>query len=204
MKRLDQAGQRAASVFLAAGVVAFFLTAAAAVGGYFLELDQHTRELVRRGRMAPLEAPMRVVSTLGSGYVLLPLTAACSVVAWWRRRRLLALILPSIGGGAAIALALAKWAVNKPRPSVRGYGFPSGHVFGATVFVIIALYLLWSFDAPRRWQRTARAGGVAFVLAVGYSRLYVGAHWLSDVVGGLVAGIVFALPIVLLMDARLR
>jgi undecaprenyl-diphosphatase len=97
-----------------------------------------------------------------------------------------------------------KWVINKPRPTLRGYGFPSGHVYGVTVFVIVVVYLLWSFDVPRRWQRAARALGIVFVAAVGYSRIYVNAHWLSDVVGGLLAGIAFALAMVLVLDARLR
>src|SRR3989442_315755 len=92
----------------------------------------------------------------------------------------------------------------RARPTLRGYGFPSGHVFGATVFVIVAMYLLWRFEAPRRSQRLARVAGVVFVTGVGYSRIYVNAHWLSDVVGGLLAGIAFALMVVLALDARAR
>ena len=49
-----------------------------------------------------------------------------------------------------------------------------------------------------------RAVGIAFIVAVGYSRLYVNAHWLSDVVGGLLAGLAFAVAAVLVMDRRLR
>ena len=115
----------------------------------------------------------------------------------------MALSLPAIGLGAVVALGITKWVVNKPRPSLRGYGFPSGHVFGVTVFVVMAVYLLWQFEAPRRVQHAARAVGIVFVLVVGYSRLYVNAYWLSDVVGGLLAGVAFALVMVLAMDARL-
>jgi membrane-associated phospholipid phosphatase len=63
---------------------------------------------------------------------------------------------------------------------------------------------LWTFEAPRRWQRAARAAGLVFVTVVGYSRIYVNAHWLSDVIGGLLAGIAFALVTVLVLDARPR
>jgi membrane-associated phospholipid phosphatase len=147
---------------------------------------------------------MRALSVLGSGDVLLPVTVLCSVVLWRRRHRALALWLPGIGLATGVTLALLKWVINKPRPTLRGYGFPSGHVFGATVFVLVLLYLLWTFDAPGRWQRGARVAGVVFVTLVGYSRLYVNAHWLSDVVGGLLAGIAFALVTVLVLDARLR
>jgi undecaprenyl-diphosphatase len=77
-------------------------------------------------------------------------------------------------------------------------------VFGVTVFVVAAVYLLWFYEMPRRTQRLARAVGVAFIVAVGYSRLYVNAHWLSDVVGGLLAGLAFAVVAMLVIDRRLR
>jgi membrane-associated phospholipid phosphatase len=148
--------------------------------------------------------PMLVLSKLGSGWVLLPVTIACSAVLWRRRQRALALWLPAIGVATALMLAIMKWLINKPRPTLRGYGFPSGHVFGVTVFVLVALYLLWALETRRQWRRAACAAGLAFVIAVGYSRIYVNAHWLSDVVGGLLAGIAFGLVTVLALDARLR
>jgi membrane-associated phospholipid phosphatase len=203
VKRLDRAARRRTAALLAAVVLAFVLAAVVARAESVSSLDHGARALVREGRSLALAIPMRVVSLLGSGYVLLPVTLACSVVMWRRRHRSVALSLPVIGIGAAAALGLIKWIVNKPRPSLRGYGFPSGHVFGVTVFVVIGVYLLWLFEAPRRVQRAARAVGIVFVLVVGYSRLYVNAHWLSDVVGGLLGGVAFALMMVLAMDARL-
>ena len=117
---------------------------------------------------------------------------------------MVAIALPLIGLSTAVVLALTKWLVNKPRPTLRGYGFPSGHVFGVTVFVVIAVYLLWLFELPRATQRLARAVGILFIIVVGYSRLYVNAHWLSDVVGGLLAGLALATVAILVMDRRLR
>jgi undecaprenyl-diphosphatase len=203
VKRLDRATRRLTVALLAAVVLAFLLAAVVARAERFSSLDQGTRALVRDGRSPALKMPMRVVSLLGSGYILLPGALACGVVMWRRHHRFVALSLPVIGIGAAAALGITKWIVNKPRPSLRGYGFPSGHVFGVTVFVVIGVYLLWRFEAPRRVQRAARAAGIVFVLAVGYSRVYLGAHWLSDVAGGLLGGVAFALVMVLILDARL-
>jgi membrane-associated phospholipid phosphatase len=202
VKHLDRAARRSAAVFLAVAILAFFTAALIARAETFSELDRGARAYVRTGRSPGLAPPMRFVSLLGSGYVLLPVTVACSVALWRRRHRAVALSLPAIGAGAALALAATKWIVNKPRPSLRGYGFPSGHVFGVTVFVVMAVYLLWMFDTPPRVQRAARTVGIVFVLVVGYSRLYVNAHWLSDVVGGLLAGLAFALLMVLTVDGR--
>jgi undecaprenyl-diphosphatase len=77
-------------------------------------------------------------------------------------------------------------------------------VYGVTVFVIVVVYLLWAFQAPPRWRRATQAAGIAFVTTVGYSRIYVNAHWFSDVLGGLLAGIAFASAVVLVLDSRIR
>ena len=185
-------------------VLVFLLAAWAVHGDGALGVDRGAKALIRDGRAVALETPMWLVGLLGTGYVLLPVTLVCSAVLWRRGHRLVAVWLPAVGVSAALAIAVVKWLIDKPRPTLRGYGFPSGHVFGVTVFVVLALYLFWSFEASPRWQRAARAAAVAFVAVVGYSRIHVNAHWLSDVVGGLLAGMAFALAIVLAMDARLR
>jgi undecaprenyl-diphosphatase len=182
----------------------FFLAAWVVAGDVFDPLDQRARTLIRDGRPDALEVPMWLVSQLGSGYVLLPVTLVTSAAFWQRRHRALALWLPTVAAATVLALGLTKWLMNKPRPTLRGYGFPSGHVFGVTVFVMIALYLLWRFDVRPARQRAARIAGAAFVTTVAYSRIYVNAHWLSDVVGGFLAGIAFGLVIVLALDRRVR
>jgi len=203
VRRLDRAQRRSARVCVVLALAAFVIAVIVVRVETVSSLDAGTKSLVRDGRSLALAAPMHAVSLLGSGYVLLPITLAWSVVLWRRGQRTLAVSLPAIGAGAALTLALLKWSVGKPRPTLRGYGFPSGHVFGVTVFVVLAVYLLWAFDAPRRVRRAAQALGILYVLVVGYSRLYVNAHWLSDVGGGLLAGILFALVMMLVMDRQI-
>lgn len=204
MKRLDPAARRAAMAWFVLFVLLFLVATWFVRHEDLSDLDRGARTLVRQGRAVALERVMRAISVLALGYVLLPVTVVCSVLLWRRRHREVAALLPLIGVTAVGVLALTKWLVNKPRPTLRGYGFPSGHVFGVTVFVVVAVYLLWLYEVPRRTQRLARAVGVAFIVAVGYSRLYVNAHWLSDVVGGLLAGLAFAVVAMLVMDRRLR
>jgi membrane-associated phospholipid phosphatase len=204
VRRLDPARRRSAIIVILLTVLLFSITAWVVHGETFSGVDRGARALIREGRPPTLERPMRIVSLLGSGDVLFPLTIACSLIVWRRGHRALALWLPAIGVATSLALAVMKWSIDKPRPTFRGYGFPSGHVFGTTVFVLVGLYLLWAFAASRRHQRLAAAIGIAFVTLVGYSRIYVNAHWLTDVVGGLLAGIAFALVVVLALDTRLR
>jgi len=147
-------------------VLVFLLAAWAVHGDGALGVDRGAKALIRDGRAVALETPMWLVGLLGTGYVLLPVTLVCSAVLWRRGHRLVAVWLPAVGVSAALAIAVVKWLIDKPRPTLRGYGFPSGHVFGVTVFVVLALYLFWSFEASPRWQRAARAAAVAFVAVV--------------------------------------
>ena len=204
MRRLDETARRSAVVVAVLAVALFVLAAWIARGDGLAALDHGARALIREGRPPALEQPMWLIGVLGSGDVLLPVTFIGSAVLWCRRHRAMAVILPVAGVATSATLALMKWMIDKPRPTLRGYGFPSGHVYGVTVFVIVLVYLLWAFEAPRRWQRAAQVIGIAFVTAVGYSRIFVNAHWLSDVVGGLLAGIAFASAVVLVLDARTR
>lgn len=204
MKRLAPPSRRAAVASVVVFLLLFLVGAWFARREDFSDLDRGARMLVYDGRALALEPAMRGISDLAHGKVLLPAVVACSLVLWWRRQAGVALALPLIAVTAVGALALTKWIVSTPRPRLRDYGFPSGHVFGVTVFVILAVYLLWVFDMPRPVQRLALAVGIAFVVAVGYSRIYVDAHWLSDVVGGLLAGLAFATGALLVMDRRLR
>jgi undecaprenyl-diphosphatase len=204
VRRLDETARRSAVVVAVLAVLLFIVAAWIVRADGLGIVDRGARALIREGRPPALEEPMWFIGYLGSGDVLLPVTFIGSAVLWLLRYRALAVILPVVGVATSATLALMKWLIDKPRPTLRGYGFPSGHVYGVTVFVIVVVYLVWAFRAPRRWQRTAQVAGLAFVTGVGYSRIFVNAHWLSDVVGGLLAGIAFGLAVVLLLDARLR
>ena len=203
-RALDPRLRRVVSIAAAVALVLFLVAVWAVRADTFVDLDRAARAAIRHGRNRAFDRPMWLVSALATGWVLLPLTLAASVALWRRGQRLAARALPAIAVAATVLLALTKWVIGKPRPSLRGYGFPSGHVFGVTVFVIVGIYILWLADAPRRWRYAAGAVGAVFIAAVAWSRLHVGAHWPSDVLGGAAYGVAFALLIVLWLDARAR
>ena len=107
-----------------------------------------------------------------------------------KRRFRPALFVVVVMGGAALLEAVVKTAVDRGRPvfadpvaSAAGKSFPSGHALGAVVaFGLLVLVV------PRRFRIPAAVLGVVAALLVSYSRLALGVHYLSDVVGAWLLG----------------
>ena len=132
-------------------------------------------------------------SRVGSTSVLLPLVLVIAAVLVWRRRFVLAGLLVVSWGGAIGLYDLTKPVVDRPRPplgvrlaSAAGSSFPSGHsaqslaTFAALTVVVTAG---WRPARAAGWVVTALVAG-----GVGWSRVYLGMHWATDVAAGWLIG----------------
>lgn len=138
---------------------------------------------------------LRVVTTLGSHTVLFPLVGVAVVGLLIRRRVRLAVYLAVTGIGSLIIDPALKTVVGRVRPVVAdpvaygpGNSFPSGHALGSIVSYG-ALLLVFLPALPRRARRPVTALVALVVLAIGFSRIALGVHYVSDVVGGWLLGI---------------
>jgi len=137
----------------------------------------------------------KAVSFMGAPGTMAALMAAGAVYLVMRREKLLAYgwLVAFIGGGA-LDWAL-KTAFHRQRPSfpdpfvhVMGYSFPSGHSMGSVIGYGMSAYVIISaIHRPKADAVIGLAAGV-LVLAIGFSRLYLGAHYPSDVLAGFAAG----------------
>lgn len=136
-----------------------------------------------------------VITNIGKPITLFVLVTAGVVYLLWRRRIRLALylVVTSVLGG--LIDTAVKVLVNRPRPVVDhpiatalGKSFPSGHAMSSTV-TYGALALVFLPVLPRRWRPAALTLVVLLVLAIGTSRLFLGVHFVSDVIGGFVLGL---------------
>lgn len=82
------------------------------------------------------------------------------------------------------------------------YCFPSGHVFSYVVFGGFLLYLTVKFIKNRRAKRLISASLLSIIVLIGPSRIYLGAHWTMDVVGGYLLGLSYLLIIILIYGDR--
>ena len=152
-----------------------------------------------------LDTLMNGLTTMGSTLVVIGLFVVATVVLVWRHHRREALFLAVAIGGSVILDEALKLIFHRPRPQLSWaqvqpeYSFPSGHSMNSLVF-----YLALAIIVGRLWSR--RAGLIAAILAIGLavligtSRIYLGYHYFTDVVGGLFAGLAWLLLVSWVFD----
>jgi undecaprenyl-diphosphatase len=159
----------------------------------FVGIDHGIRTGVALLRYEFLNLPMRLLTSLGDTAGMIPLIGL-GMALLWRRSRRWALALPFLMAGAGLLQYVTKWAANRPRPGDAPWGFPSGHVLTLVVFFGVMVWLVATASRRRRrWRLAAAAACTVTVGAVAFSRLYLDRHWLSDLAGGLLAGLAYLL-----------
>jgi undecaprenyl-diphosphatase len=157
-------------------------------------------------RNGPTTAIAVALSWLGSAWVNWPLRIAAAALLAWQRHwlRLAAFALAVLT--SEVLIGTVKVAVDRPRPpggliATTGAAFPSGHAIASAV-TAVGLVLVLAPPGPSRWRWEVRA--VAFAVVMALSRVYLRAHWLSDVVAGglLGAGLALGWPALLLALRR--
>jgi undecaprenyl-diphosphatase len=154
-----------------------------------------------------MDGAMNVITTIGTIWVILP---ALVVLAAWllrsgHRRSVVFLVVAVLGSG--FLQFTMKPFFARPRPQLPwaqvlpDYSFPSGHTMNAAIFYGGVALVIWSLFG-RRAGLAALAIAAVLALAVGVSRIYLGYHYLTDVVGGLVAGIAWLLVVGAAFRAR--
>jgi len=139
-------------------------------------------------------AVMQLISDSGSAVVWIVVLALVSGWLLWRRRPRHALFVVITAAGSSLLNEAVKTAVHRLRPVLthpvareQGLSFPSGHAQSATVGYAVLLLVLLPI-VYGAWRRSAVTFAVVMVLAIGFSRIALGVHYVSDVVGGYVLG----------------
>ncbi|GBF04543.1 phosphoesterase, PA-phosphatase-like protein [Deinococcus aerius] len=136
-------------------------------------------------------------TTVGGVTVIAPVSAVILVVLWLRGHRLAAFWGLGVAGAAGLNVAM-KLLMHRTRPELwprlvqeHDASFPSGHSMYSAAFVTALILLAWR--TPYRWP--ALGLGVAFSGLVGFSRLYLGVHYPTDVLCGWLTGAAWVLGV---------
>jgi undecaprenyl-diphosphatase len=164
------------------------------LGGTGSALDAQLADWLREDRGTPLARNAIVFTQVGSGLFLVPVALLAALYLFFVRKRRAALFLVTVFVGRFL-VELQKIVVARPRPdaplhlvTVDTSAFPSGHAANAMItYLAIALLL------PVRQRNRAIAVGIALALAIqaGASRVILGVHWPSDVIGGWAFGLLW-------------
>ena len=160
-------------------------------------LDQAIYEALYAGRIPALAAIARLFTALGEPTPLIAASAIVAVALWFAGHRRLAPLFFVITMTGRIFSQLQKYWIGRERPDleshlvmVKSMSFPSGHATSSMVFYL-ALALILTHGS--RWRGPAVAAALLLSFAVGLSRVMLGVHWPSDVIGGWAFGLLWVL-----------
>ncbi|MET3811303.1 phosphatase PAP2 family protein [Arthrobacter sp. UYEF3] len=188
----------AAGLLLAGEAVFWLMLAAVQTNSGLALLDGGVHTALVEGRSASATAILTAVSTVTSP-AWMTAVGGLAALGWAIRNREIwrpALLLGAMAATLAVS-TIIKHQVARGRPSASDFlmgpddalSFPSGHTFGTGVFALVLAYLLLGGAGARTVRRStavlAFSAAALGTLLVAFSRLYLGYHWLTDVVASM-------------------
>ena len=165
-------------------------------------IDDQVFTMAVDAEASPLVGIANALTFVGGSVVMFPFVMILGAYLYWKERKTAALFWLSALAVAEILIWASKFLYARPRPpmalvTTHSYSFPSGHA-GTAAAVAAGIVLLLAIRRSRHWYFDVLA--VAYVVAVAWSRVYLRAHWLSDVVTGAALGAAVAISVFLVVS----
>ena len=185
-------------VFASGALAAFVLITLAAVSWpAFDKLDAVISAGIRSWRAPVLDQVAIATTTLGSAYVVLPVALVLAV--WMLARRSwggVLYVFMTVGVGWALGNYVLKSIIHRPRPVgvnivpvLSDSSMPSSHTLAAfLLFTTLCVLLMLNAPVGRHVKRWIALASAIVIIAVGWSRVYLGVHWFGDVVASCLFG----------------
>ncbi len=159
--------------------------------GTTVRADRSLVDFILSHRTGWLTDLARGWTLLGSAWIVVPVVTVAAVALALRGRLPAAVVVVASSAGSAIAVAIVKTSVARPRPpitgrlvSATGAAFPSGHSAQSVACYAALAWAVTTRIEARSTRIIVWSGAVLIALGVGWSRVYLGVHWPSDVIGG--------------------
>ncbi|MBN2016259.1 phosphatase PAP2 family protein [Candidatus Dojkabacteria bacterium] len=170
-----------------------------------VRIDKFLSEIVYSSRTPWLDKVMLIVTSLGSAIVLIPIIiiTIAFLIKYRKFRETVVFVFTS--GTTVILNVVLKYLFQRPRPqlspivSEHFYSFPSGHAMNSFVFYAVITFLVFSFCKKKVNKFFFFLLSLIIVLLIGFSRVYLGVHYPSDIIGGYLGGL-WVFITVLLVD----
>ena len=180
-----------------------------------LPLDVAITHAFQQDQAPWLRIAMLAISYPGGSLLLPVLVILTTIVFWTIGVRLEAVFVAGLSAVSLLLNLLIKVQVGRPRPTGHlvhiiqtaiGYSFPSGHVMAYIAYWgLLFCFGVILFQGRHWWRTTLLVSSVAFVVLIGPSRIYLGDHWASDVLGAyLIGGVLLGLAVVVYLPLKER
>lgn len=151
---------------------------------------------------------MFVFTELGSLWFLTMFSVIMMSILWWKKKDKWSIFFFIIGiGGGGLLTKLLKYYYGRERPSINeeidaiGYSFPSGHSMGSLIFYGFMTYFIFRSTPISKKVKGLIAGiSAVLIVLIGISRIYLGAHYPSDVIAGHLAGAIWLILCLLALE----
>jgi len=136
----------------------------------------------------------KILSAAFDTTTLVIATLITSVFLVIKKRKAQSLLFATTVSGTALFITILKNLTQIARPENRlieasGFSYPSGHCAGAVVFIGLIIYFIWSSQTVSHRVKFVSTLSYGLIVAfVGFDRIYLNVHWLSDVIGGYLFG----------------
>jgi membrane-associated phospholipid phosphatase len=203
--------ERSSTMFVFAVAVVLPLTVLLTIAGLVkthsnMQWDVYLLRLAARHHRPRLTAAMKTFTTFGSFLVVSLLTSAAVVVLLLVRAWRQALFVAVAVSSAVLLNLWLKVLFHRRPPNVvhpllapDKYSFPSGHTMSATALATALIIIAW----PTRWRWVVTPLALAYAFLVGVSRVYLGMHFPSDVLGGWALSLALVTGIYLVLESVL-
>jgi undecaprenyl-diphosphatase len=194
------------AIFLACSI-AFIAIADEVLEGETLGFDEAALIAINGTSNGFWDAFFPAVTHLGDAVGIIAIAGSIAIVLFLRKKyKKIAMLVTGVGGAVLLNIVL-KLIFERPRPDLweqlvveTSFSFPSGHAMASSALAFSVIVIAW--NTRFRWYAVGLSA--LFMLVIGFSRLYLGVHYPTDVLAGWFVSGVWVALVTLVMYARLR
>ena len=189
---------------LTALLIAFAVLTILVLNGTLQDINDTVYTQIEKWISPLLTNIMVGISNFGEWFIYLPIGLLFLIIPK-SRLKIGVPVTFTVSSSAVLNIVLKHiFAVERPDIfkliSVTGYGFPSGHAMNGTVFIGLCTYLFIGYIYKRPLKIVVVSISTIFMLLMGLSRIYLGVHTLTDILGGYLAGLIVLIIAILILQ----